>query len=501
MQKSNIPVLGELLSADSGRVDSFVVRHPRFLLDYSRIPFDVAGRDRLVAWADERGLRTRIEALFGGEHVNVSEDRPALHMALRAPDPGRLLTQDEARRVGAVRRAFLGLGDRLYRGASPAEGLGRVTDLIHIGIGGSDLGPRLVAEALDRGDSAVRVHWLSTLDCRRWRSLSAQLDPGTTAAIVVSKSFGTQETLLAAEAVREWLGPYWQSRTWAVTAAVDRAREFGLGSDRIFAVPPWVGGRFSLWSAVGVSAVAVIGGNAFQRLLDGAWAADCRFRDCPWLDNPAAMLALIWHYLRLDCALPTFGVIAYEPRLALVSSWLQQVLMESLGKRVMQGGQSVLPASAPLIFGGAGTDLQHSLFQALHQGVEVHPVMLLGSVRVDDDPHGWQEVQLSHLLAQGAALARGRDHSDPERVLPGSRPSLTLLLDELDPESLAEVLVMFEHAVFALGSLWGVNPFDQWGVEEGKRLAEQYLYRLRAGDGPGDPPGGALLEFVRKRLR
>lgn len=497
--KNNKPALDKLFAADPERVTSFVTRHPRFLFDYSRVPVDGAGRERLFALADERQLRRRVAALFGGEIVNRSEHRPALHMALRAPEADMPLPPDQARRVAGTRRAFLALAERLYRGEPPADTSGRITDLIHIGIGGSDLGPRLVADALDRGDSAVNVHWMSTLDGRRWQSLAARLDPQTTAAVVVSKSFGTQETLLAAHAVREWLGPSWASRTWAVTARAERAREFGLGADHVFGIDEWVGGRFSLWSAVGLSAAAVIGTRAFERLLDGAWAADQRFRDNSWQDNPAVVLALIWHFLRTGCGYPAFGVISYEPRLALLPAWLQQVVMESLGKRVTQGGGEAAPASAPLIFGGVGTDLQHSLFQALHQGLDTHPVMLLGSVRAGDDPGRWQEVQLSHLFAQATALARGRQDPDPERELPGNRPSLTLLLDELDPESLAEILVMFEHAVFALGELWGINPFDQWGVEEGKRLAAEYLQQLR--EGRVDSAESPVSAFLRRHRR
>lgn len=491
--------LEKLFAADPGRATSFATRGPRVLLDYSRVPFDADGRDRLFALADERRLRRRIAALFGGEIVNQSENRPALHMALRAPETEMPLPRDQARRVAGTRRAFLRLAEQLFGGEPPAGVSGRITDVIHIGIGGSDLGPRLVADALDRGSSAVSVHWMSTLDCRRWQALAERLDPRATAAIVVSKSFGTQETLLAAQAVREWLGPSWASRTWAVTAQTGRALEFGVGDGRVFEIEEWVGGRFSLWSAVGLSAAAVIGARSFERLLEGARAADQRFLDTPWRDNPATVLALIWHFLRTTCGLSTFGVISYEPRLALLPAWLQQVVMESLGKRVTQGGAEAAPASAPLIFGGLGTDLQHSLFQALHQGLDVHPVMLLGSVRAGDDPDRWQQVQLSHLFAQATALARGHRDPDPERELPGDRPSVTLLLDELDSESLAEVLVMFEHAVFALGELWGINPFDQWGVEEGKRLAENYLKQIR--EGRVDGGKSAVSEFLGRHRR
>jgi glucose-6-phosphate isomerase len=472
LQKDNIPAVSELMAADPSRQRDFVRSGGSWTLDFSRIPLTREGLSSLERLPAERALADAVERLFSGRIVNPSEEQPALHMALRASGPFEGLDKTGAEQVIAGRDRFLSLAARLHGGETG------LTDLLHIGIGGSDLGPRLVADALDEDDGAVRVHWLSTLDGRRFERLCRRLDPATTGLMVASKSFSTEETLLQARAARDWLGAGWAARAWAATANVERAREFGFEASHILPFPSWTGGRFSLWSSVGVSAAAVIGRAGFEKLLAGAEAADAEFRARPDAAGMATLLALLIHYLRRGLDRDTLGVVSYEPRLALLSDYLQQLFMESLGKGVDIEGRALEAPTVPLIFGGLGTDLQHSIFQALHQGADSHPLILVGSRRAEHGHPDWQRRQLAHLLAQAAALSDGRADGESFQRMPGNRPVATLLVERLDARSLGWLLATFEQAVYALAVVWGVNPFDQWGVEEGKRLAQEIRRRL-----------------------
>ncbi len=472
LRKNNIPVVSEMMAADPDRADDFLREGGGWRLDFSGIPLDRGGLAALQRLPEASGLAAAVERLFSGAIVNPSENQPALHMALRASRPFRGLAVDEAEQVMAERARFLSVAGALHAGETG------LTDLLHIGIGGSDLGPRLVADALDADDGAVRVHWLSTLDGRRFERLCRRLDPRTTGLVIASKSFSTEETLLQARAARDWLGPDWAERSWAATAKVERAREFGLDDAHILPFPAWTGGRFSLWSSVGVSTAAAIGPERFEALLEGAEAADEDFRSHPDAEGLATFAGLLVHYLRRELDLDTLGFVSYEPRLALLGDYLQQLFMESLGKGVDLDGRAVDGPTVPLIFGGRGTDLQHSIFQALHQGPDSHPLVLVGARRGDHAHPDWQRCQMAHLLAQASALSNGRGDGEAFQRMPGNRPVATLLVDELDARSLGWLLASFEQAVYALSVVWRINPFDQWGVEEGKRLAREIRRQL-----------------------
>jgi glucose-6-phosphate isomerase len=476
LHKNNIPVVSELMAADADREHDFRRSGGGWTLDFSRIPLSRDGLAALQRLTADIGLPGAVERLFDGAIVNPSEGQPALHMALRAPSPFEGLDTEAAAEVIAQRDRFLAVAGRLHAGETG------LTDLLHIGIGGSDLGPRLVADALDADDGAVRVHWLSTLDGRRFERLCRRLDPATTGLVIASKSFSTEETLLQARAARDWLGSGWEARTWAATANVERAREFGIDEASILAFPSWTGGRFSLWSSVGVSAAAVIGPDRFRALLAGAAEADDEFRRCPGPDGLAGFVALLVHYLRRELDCDTLGFVSYEPRLALLADYLQQLLMESLGKGVDLEGMPVDGPTVPLIFGGLGTDLQHSIFQALHQGPDTHPLILVGARQAEHGHADWQRRQLAHLLAQASAFADGRADGEACQRMPGNRPVATLLVERLDAATLGWLLATFEQAVYALSVLWRINPFDQWGVEEGKRLAGEIRRRMEKDD-------------------
>lgn len=463
-ENNKLPDVVELFRQDPGRGPGFSVLQQGWLLDYSRTPLDRARRDQLLDLPRQVRLDRAIERLFEGAVVNPSEGQAALHMQLRSPDAGSERLAERAR--------MLDLADRLHSGQAGFN------DLIHIGIGGSDLGPRLVADALDEDDSAIRVHWLSTLDGRRFERLTGRLDPARTAVVIASKSFSTEETMTQAKAVRVWMGDHFGPGAWASTAQVDRAVAFGLRPDHVLPFPAWTGGRYSLWSSVGVSAAAVIGPRRFEDLLAGAAAADRVTRESPHASSLAVTLGLLIHYFRRELALPTLGVVAYEPRLGLLGDYLQQLVMESLGKCVDLSDQPLDAPTVPLVYGGRGTDLQHSIFQALHQGTETHPLLLVGSLADSHSHCQWQRAQLAHLLAQAAAFARGRRDGAPHRRLPGNRPVGVLLTERLTPRALGFLLASFEHAVYVLSVLWKINAYDQWGVEEGKRLAADIRRRL-----------------------
>jgi len=486
LQKNNIPDIRALLRDEPGRTSEMVCNSARWRFDASRTPLKLADWRAFFDASASSPLRQAANALFAGAIVNPSENQPALHMALRAAHPGAMVEAADAAVIEDSRRRMLEIAGRMYRGETS------IRTILHAGIGGSDLGPRLVADALDPGDSAVHVEWLATLDARRIGRLLDRLDPATTALVVASKSFSTSETLSQAALIREWLGAAGGERIWAATANAERARAFGIAESNILAFPGWTGGRFSLWSSVGMSAAARIGPDRWRRLLAGAEQADDLLtRDL--LASPAYALARVLDRLIRGAGFNTLGVVSYDPALRLLAEYLQQLVMESLGKSVDLSGASTQAHTSPLVFGGAGTDLQHSLFQALHQGTVRHPLLLLGSVRCNEGPAEWSRDQLSHLLGQASALVNGRTAENRSRALPGNNPVLLLLAHAVDAEGVGELLANFEHAVYLLGVIWGINAFDQWGVEEGKRLAIEFRSAL---DGTGQSPDPALEQTI-----
>lgn len=464
------PTIIELFAKDPNRARDFRLCQGDWFFDFSHLPLSTAAKGALVDAFSKREPAVAIEALFRGEPVNGSEAQPALHSRLRSNDDAE---------VGAQKKQFLALAERLYSGQSG------LTDLIHIGIGGSDLGPRLVADALDEGESAIEVHWLATADGRRLKRLMNTLNPDTTGLVIASKSFSTEETLAQAEHLKAWLGERFSTQAWAATANPERAMAFGVCAEHVLAFPQWTGGRFSLWSSVGVSAASLIGADAFCDLLDGAHEADLAYRQAPAaLDQSLAVwIGLSIDHLRRGLDLTTLGVVAYEPRLALLGDYCQQLFMESLGKGVDAEHRPIDAPTVPLIFGGRGTDLQHSIFQALHQGLDTHPLLLVGSLQDPGSLSDCSHIQLAHLLAQRQAFAQGRGDGEPYQYMPGNRPVALLLTEQLNAKRLGFLLASLEHAVYSLSILWGVNAFDQWGVEEGKRLAGPLRKRLENDQG------------------
>jgi glucose-6-phosphate isomerase len=484
--------LRDLIAADSDRAQAMSLDAAGLHVSFARQRLDREAMAALLDIAGELDLRGAIRRLFAGERVNTTEGRSALHTALRG-DPEASAASREAHAVAtASRRRMAGMVDRIR-----ASGL---TDVISIGIGGSDLGPRLVVDALG-GDGGLGVHFLSNVDGHAVSRLLSCLDPARTAAIVVSKSFTTQETLTNARIVRDWMGEGANGRLYAVSADTQRAADFGVAPGHVLPMWDWVGGRYSLWSAVGLAIALRLGNAAFDELLAGAAQMDAHVHGSDVADNLAVRHALVAVWNRNALGLDTQAVIPYDERLRLLPDFLQQLVMESLGKSVTVSGAPTDLATGPVVWGGAGSDVQHSFFQSLHQGTDVVPVDFIGVVNPDHAHPGSHDIVLANLLAQAQALADGEACEDPHRNYPGGRPSTVILLERLDARSLGALLALYEHSVYLQAALLDINAFDQWGVELGKRLAAGLLPHLADEAGAvEDPVTAGLLAQVR-RLR
>lgn len=488
--------LHQLNRDDPSRAADLALRVGPLYANFARQSYDRAALGQLFALARDADFPGALRRLVDGAPVNATEGRAALHTALRSA-----LSQAQPARVAhadalAARERMRELVASLH--ASD------VTDIVSVGIGGSDLGPRMVVDALappDPGTARFRVHFISNVDGNAAQRTLARLDPRTTAAVLISKTFGTQETLLNGGVVRDWLGADAArdgGRLYAVSANVARAQAFGIDPARILPMWDWVGGRYSLWSAVGFPIALGIGFERFEALLAGAGELDAHALEAA----PEANLA-VWHALtalwnRNACGAATQAVLPYDERLRLLPNYLQQLVMESLGKRVRMDGTDVDMQTVPVWWGGAGTDTQHSFFQALHQGTQVVPADFIGVVH-GDTPHAANHVALlANLLAQTEALANGRQSDDPHRAYPGGRPSTLLLLDALSPRSLGMLIALYEHSVYLQAVAWGINAFDQFGVELGKEVASSLLPAVRGEGEADDPVTRELLRQVNR---
>lgn len=493
---------------DSERAARYRLESAGLYLDYSRNLVTDEVVELLAGLAQESPLAAHREALFRGETINTTEQRPVLHTALRAAREdlqadglGELAGEIEVQ-LTRVRE----VSERIRAG----EWLGvtgkPVRDVVNLGIGGSDLGPKLACEALKEfAHERIRCHFLSNVDGEPIRSTLRGLDPETTLVIVSSKSFTTHETLLNAETAAHWFkdrlgmeNPYASPHFIAVTAAPAKAMQAGIQEDRILLFEDWVGGRYSLWSSIGLTIAVTAGHENFLRMLEGARQMDIHFRAEPPDRNMPVLLALlgIWYASFLDAE--SHAVIPYCERLAQLPSYLQQLDMESNGKSVTFSGENVSQATGPIVWGLTGTNSQHSFFQLLHQGTHLVPVDFIGIGEDGLSSPEHHRVLLANMIAQSAALMEGRKSGKlpPWRNFPGNRPSNVLLLDRLTPETFGALIALYEHKVFVQGSLWNINSFDQWGVELGKELAQRLL---DDGDDARDFDGGAraLLDRLR----
>ncbi len=477
------------LFQDEGRVDDFSGRielpEGGILFDWSKTHLDadlVAGFEDL---AEAAGFAEARAKLLGGEIVNPTEGRAAEHTAQRGV--GKEASVEEA---SALHQRMKILVEAIHEGA-----LGEVKHLIHVGIGGSALGPALAVDALTRDLALVDVHVVSNIDgCALEEAFNA-CDPATTMIAVASKTFTTIETMTNAESALRWLSengvhdPY--GRVVALTAYPEKAVEWGVDETRILPFNEGVGGRYSIWSSIGFPIALAIGWEDFAAFLEGAAAVDRHFRDTDGAANLCLRAAFADQYYTRIKGCQTRACFAYDERLALLPDYLQQLEMESNGKSVTAAGEPVSGPTAPITWGGVGTDAQHAVFQLLHQGTNLVPVDFIASIAPGDalDP-AHHRILLMNCFAQGAALMAGKQSDDPARCYPGDRPSATILCDDLGAPELGALIAFHEHRTFANAVLMGINPFDQFGVELGKEIAKQ----IEAGGTSFDASTEALLE-------
>lgn len=487
--------IAQLTAADPERARDFALRVGPVYANFARQRYDRQALQAGFDMLDAIGVPRHLRALFDGEPVNVTEARPALHTSLRSDVSAAPVARAAHAQALAARASMRAMAETL-------AGRG-ITDIVSVGIGGSDLGPRLAVDALGGvhgvGPSATfRVHFLSNVDGHAAQRAIAGLDPERTAVLLVSKSFGTQEMLLNGAILREWLGD--DARLYAITANARRAADtFSIPPERTLPMWDWVGGRYSLWSAVGLPVALAIGMDGFEELLAGAAQMDAHVLATPMHQNLAAWHALTSVWNRNALGLATHAVLPYDERLKLLPDYLQQLVMESLGKSVRLDGSPVAADTVPVWWGGAGTDTQHSFFQALHQGTQVVSSDLIGVCAPDNAYTTNHRALLANLLAQAEALATGESNDDPHRTYPGNRPSTLVLLDALTPHALGALLAMYEHSVYLQALVWDINPFDQFGVELGKQVATRLLPALEGDAGADDPVTQALLQELRTR--
>jgi glucose-6-phosphate isomerase len=466
IEQHDLLSLGDLFQADPDRLSRLALDVAGIHFDWSKTHLDAQLIDAFAALAEARDLAGAREDLFSGAIVNASEKRAATHVAERGQGDPKHVAQAAARH-----QRMRSLIDAIEGGA-----LGEIHSVLHIGIGGSALGPELLLDALGRNLGGYGVSILSNIDGQALDDAVDPLDPETTLIVAASKTFTTSETLLNLNSALKWLteagvdDPY--GRVIAITANPDAALRFGIDETRILHFDEGVGGRYSLWSAVGFSAALALGWQAFEELLEGAAAMDRHFRLAEPAANAPMLAAFADQLYRQKLGCQSRAVFPYDERLRLLVPYLQQLEMESNGKSVTADGKPVKRATAPVTWGGVGTDAQHAVFQLLHQGTNLVPVEFVAVVEQEDgqDP-AHHRALLLNAFAQGAALMAGETGDDPWRACPGNRPSATILIDRLDPRTLGALIAFYEHRTFTNAVLLGIDAFDQFGVELGKRLA------------------------------
>ncbi len=490
--------LRDLFTADSSRFRRFSVRTEGLLLDYSKNRITEHTLGLLTDLARERGVEAKRDSMFAGDTINSTEKRAVMHVALRA-EPGvdyGVDGENISEHVSAQLVRLQMFTDAVHSGAHVGATGKPFTDVVAIGIGGSHLGPEMVVQALHHPmTDKLKVHFISNVDGHEVLHKLLDMNAETTLVIVASKTFTTQETMTNATTVKAWithvLGEDAVARHFVALSTNSAAVEaFGIDAERTFGFWDWVGGRYSLWSAIGLPIALAFGWSAFEDLLAGARQMDTHFQSTPMAENLPILLALtgIWNinFLGHDC----LAVLPYDERLKRFPAFLQQLDMESNGKSVLHSGAPVETATGPVVFGEPGTNGQHAFYQLLHQGTQIIPADFIVVAKPGHDLTNHHDQILANVLAQSQALMMGRTldeaDGDPHRVFKGNRPSNTLILEELSPFHLGQLIALYEHKVFVQGVIWGINSFDQWGVELGKELASQLLEPVRNSDYP-DP--------------
>ena len=513
----------DLFAADPARAHRFSARAGAMLFDYSKTNIDDEGRRLLIALAHGAGVAAKRDAMFAGDKINDTEGRAVLHTALRAPEGVKVLVdgKDVMPGVRATLAQMAAFAEDVRSGRFTGQG-GAITDVVNIGIGGSDLGPAMASIALSPYADGPRVHYISNVDGAHAADVLRGLNPETTLVIVASKTFTTIETMTNADTAKRWMAAKVANpaaQFAAVSTALDKTTAYGISPERVFGFEDWVGGRYSMWGPIGLSLMIAIGPGGFGDFLAGGRDMDERFLHEPFEENIPVMLALvgIWH--NQICGHATRAVLPYDQRLARLPAYLQQLEMESNGKRVAIDGADLAINSGPVVWGEPGTNGQHAFYQLIHQGTRVIPCEFLVAKEGHEPDLAHQHLLLvSNCLAQSEALLRGRsldearaimagkgltggelDRQARHRVFPGNRPTTTLAYPKLTPFTLGQIIALYEHRVFVEGVILGINSFDQWGVELGKELALalQPVLEGKTGTEGKDGSTAALVDYLK----
>ncbi len=508
---------------DAERATAFSAQAGDMLLDYAKTNIDLDGRALLIALLDQAGVAAKRDAMFAGMPINETEGRAVLHTALRNLDGGPVVVDGTDVMLGVLEtlERMEGFATDIREGRFTGQG-GQITDVVNIGIGGSDLGPAMAVKALAPYHDGPRCHFVSNVDPADIASVLRTCDPTTTLVIVASKTFTTIETMTNARTAQAWMGQVVDdtgAQFAALSTAADKTADFGIAPSRVFGFEDWVGGRYSLWGPIGLSLMIAIGPQAFRAFLRGGQAMDQHFRAADWHENLPALLALvgIWH--NQICGYATRAVLPYDNLLSRLPAYLQQLEMESNGKGVSMDGTDLEVPSGPVVWGEPGTNGQHAFYQLIHQGTRVIPCEFLVAARGHEgDLHHQHQLLVANCLAQSEALMRGRtldeardkvaekfdgeelERQAQHRVFTGNRPSVTIAYPQLDPFTLGQIIALYEHRVFVEGAVLGINSYDQWGVELGKELATalQPVVEGKQGTDGKDGSTAALVGFLQR---
>ena len=505
------------------RAQNFSLSVDGMLFDYSKTNIDETGMGLLLALAEGAGLLDKRAAMFEGARINETEGRAVLHTALRAGDAAVVHVdgRDVMPEVRAVRARMYDFVRAVRSGSFTGQG-GPITDVVNIGIGGSDLGPAMATIALSPFADGPRLHYVSNVDGAHITEALQGLDPATTLVIVASKTFTTIETMTNANTAKAWMAKVVANpaaQFCAVSTALDKTTAYGIAPERVFGFEDWVGGRYSMWGPIGLGIALAVGPEAFEQFLAGGRAMDDHFRTAPLARNMPVLLALVGLWHNQVCGHATRAVLPYDQRLSRLPAYLQQLEMESNGKRVGMDGEDLPYNSGPVVWGEPGTNGQHAFYQLIHQGTRVVPCEFLVARKGHEPDLAHQHLLLvSNCLAQSEALLRGRsleeataimakkgltgaelDRQARHRVFPGNRPSTTLAYEQLTPFTLGQIIALYEHRVFVEGVILGINSYDQWGVELGKELALALQPMLEGAQGTEGKDGStsALVAWAR----
>jgi glucose-6-phosphate isomerase len=500
--------LRELFAADANRFQTFSRRlTPDFLVDFSKHRLTAETVALLVQLAQEAGVEALRDAMFRGDKINTTEGRAVLHIALRNRSNRPILVdgQDVMPGINATLAQMRTFSEAVRSGEWKGYTGKAITDVVNIGIGGSDLGPLMVTEALKPYAGALRVHFVSNVDGTHIAETLKPLDPATTLFLVASKTFTTQETMTNAQTAKDWLLAACSDEAFvakhfaALSTNAKAVAAFGIDPKNMFQFADWVGGRYSLWSAIGLSIALYIGFENFEELLTGAFDVDEHFRTTPLAENLPVLLGLIGLWYRDFWQAQTYAILPYDQYLHRFAAYFQQGDMESNGKRVTKDGEAVTYETGPIAWGEPGTNGQHAFYQLIHQGTSLIPCDFIAPA-ISHNPLGdHHPILLANFFAQPEALMRGKTADEaraelekegltgdaleallPHKVFPGNRPSTSILVREITPRTLGQLIALYEHRIFTQGAIWNINSFDQWGVELGKQLAKSILPELHA---------------------